>query len=490
MANVFAQAEALAFGKTPQEVQAEGVPAWLAPHRTFEGNRPSSTILLERLTPAALGKLVALYEHCVFTQGAIWNIDSFDQWGVELGKALAVRIIPELEAAAERPLAHDSSTNALIRRYRKSKESKPDAKPEPGTAAAHAAQFLMYVGTYTGKGSKGIHLYRFDAANGGLQALGLAAELGNPTFLAIHPQKRHLYAVGEARGGSVNAFAIAPGTGELTFLNRQSSRGAGPCHVSVDRTGRFALVANYSSGSVAILPIQEDGQVGEATDWVQHPGPISNLQQPGSPHAHSITLSPDNRFALVADLGLDRVYVYRLDLAAGRLPPNDPPWAALKPGAGPRHLAFHPTGPFVYVINELDSTMTAFAWDAPRGWLQPLQTASTLPPDFQGKNTCADVHLSPSGRFLYGSNRGHDSIAVFAVSESDATFSMIGHEPTQGKCPRNFAIDPTGAWLLAANQDSDSIVVFRMDPATGRLSPTGQAATVSMPVCLKFLASE
>jgi 6-phosphogluconolactonase (cycloisomerase 2 family) len=490
LANVFAQAEALAFGKTPEQVRAEGIPAWLAPHRTFEGNRPSSTILLERLTPAALGKLVALYEHSVFTQGAIWNIDSFDQWGVELGKALAARIIPELEAGAKRPLEHDSSTNALIYRYRSSKESKPKANPATGAKNAAAAQFLMYVGTYTGKGSKGIYLYRFDAASGELQAVGVAAELGNPTFLAIHPQRRFLYAVGEARGGSVNAFAITPKTGELTFLNRQSSRGAGPCHVSVDRTGRFVLVANYLSASVAILPIRDDGSVGEATDMVQHPGPISDRQQPGSPHAHSITLSPDNRFALVADLGLDRVIVYRLDLAAGRLLPNDPPWAALKTGAGPRHLDFHPTRPFVYVINELDSTMTAFVWNAPTGALQALQTASTLPADFRGNNTCADVHVSPSGRFLYGSNRGHDSIAIFAVNESDGAFSLIGHEPTQGKCPRNFAIDPTRAWLLAANQDSDSIVVFRIDPVTGRLSPTGQAAAVSMPVCLKFLASE
>jgi 6-phosphogluconolactonase len=294
--------------------------------------------------------------------------------------------------------------------------------------------------------------------------------------------------VDETTDGSVNAFAITPKTGKLTLLNRQSSHGAGPCYVSVDHTGRFVLVANYASGSVAILPIQDDGHVGEATDVIQHPGATRDPDQPGYPHAHSITPSPDNRFALAPDLGLDRIFVYRLDASAGRLLPNNPPWAAVKPGSGPRHLVFHPKRPFVYVINELGHTVILFAWNASSGTLQEVQTTSTLPADFHGENACADVHITPSGRFLYGSNRGHDSIAIFAVEESAGTLSRVGHQPTLGKCPRNFAIDPTGVWLLAANQDTDSIVVFRIDPVTGRLSPNGRAATVSKPVCLKFLA--
>ncbi len=351
-----------------------------------------------------------------------------------------------------------------------------------------ATRFSMYAGTYTARGSKGIYLYWFDADDGELKPLGLAAETHNPAFLAIHPQGRFLYSVGEMPGGFVNAFAINPKSGELTFLNRQSSHGAGPCHVSVDHSGRFALVANYGSGTVAVLPTGDDGRVGDATDVVQHQGTSSDPAQPGSPHAHSITPSPDNRFVLVADLGLDRVFVYRLDLSAGRLPPNDPPWAAVKPGAGPRHLAFHPKLPFVYVINELDNTMTTFAWNASGGTLQELQTLSTLPADFRGRSACADVHVAPSGRFLYGSNRGHDSIVIYAIDERAGTLSTVGHQPTLGKWPRNFAIDPTGGWLLAANQESNSIILFRIDPMTGRLSPTGKPAVVSMPVCLKFLA--
>ena len=358
---------------------------------------------------------------------------------------------------------------------------------------AHAGEFFVYVGTYTARGSRGMYLCRFDAATGKLGAADLAAELPNPTFLAIHPQGRFLYSVSEVRdaggrhGGGVSAFAIAPGTGRLTLLNRQPSRGAGPCHISVEATGRCALVANYASGSVAMLPIRNDGRLGEATDAVQHQGSSVHPERQAGPHAHSITPSPDNRFGLAADLGLDRVMIYRLDLSAGRLRPNDPSSAAVKPGAGPRHLAFHPDRPLVYLINELANTVIAFNWDASRGALREMQTISTLPSDFRGASYCADVHAAPSGRFLYGSNRGHDSIAIFRIDEPQGTLSLVGHQPTLGKWPRNFAIDPSGAWLLVANQESDSIVVFRIDPTAGRLSPTGYAAAVSMPVCLQLL---
>jgi 6-phosphogluconolactonase len=253
----------------------------------------------------------------------------------------------------------------------------------------------------------------------------------------------------------------------------------------VDQTGRWLLVANYASGSAAVFPIGEDGRLGQATDVVQHHGSSIVPDRQGGPHAHSVTLSPDNRFALVADLGMDKVMIYRFDGNAGRLIPNDPPSAAFKPGTGPRHLAFHPTLPLLYVTGELGNTMTAFAWDAATGAMREVQSLSTLPPGFTGENFCADVHVHPLGRFLYGSNRGHDSIVVFGVDASTGLLSPIAYEPTLGKWPRNFAIDPTGAWLLAAHQESDSIVVFRIDVATGRLLPAGVQVAVSMPVCLK-----
>jgi 6-phosphogluconolactonase len=246
-------------------------------------------------------------------------------------------------------------------------------------------------------------------------------------------------------------------------------------------------VANYGGGSVACLPIGEDGRLGDATAFIQHKGSSVNPQRQREPHAHSINLDAANRFAFVADLGLDKVLVYRFDPSAGTLEPNDPPAAVIASGSGPRHFAFHPSGRFAYVINELNSTVTAFAYDAERGTLQTLQTVTTLPEGFDGKSFPAEVQVHPSGKFLYGSNRGHDSIACFAIDAATGRLTPIGHEPTQGKNPRNFGIDPTGAYLLAANQDGDNVVAFRIDPATGKLSPTGQSIRVPMPVCVKFM---
>ena len=360
--------------------------------------------------------------------------------------------------------------------------------------SAPPRHLFLFAGTYTAKDAKGVYLCRFAAKAGALEVLGLAAEMPNPTFLAIHPAGCYLYAVSEVRdesgrhGGSVNAFAVDEASGGLTFLNRQSSQGAGPCHVSVEPKGRFVLVANYESGSAAMLPVQKDGSLGEASDVAQHHGASINPERQEGPHAHSITPSPDGRFAFVCDLGLDRIMVYRLDLQAGRLRPNEPPSAAVKSGAGPRHLVFHPTRPVVYVVTEMGNTVIAFAWDAARGALRETQTVSTLPADFRGESYAADIHVDAAGRFLYASNRGHDSITVFRIDESTGVLSLIGHQPTLGKWPRNFAFDPTGGWLLAANQESDSVAVFRRDPATGLLAPGGAEAKVSMPVCLTFLA--
>ncbi len=361
--------------------------------------------------------------------------------------------------------------------------------------AAANGQYFVYVGTYTKEKSKGIYAYRFNPAKDQLTSIGLVAETTNPSFLAVHPNRRFLYAVSEManyegrNSGAVSAFAIDPKTGKLSFLNKVSSRGGGPAFVTVDKTGKDVLVANYGGGSVAALPVLEDGRLGEASAFVQHAGSSVNAKRQQGPHAHSINVSPDNRFALVADLGLDQVLVYSFDPTKGSLAPN-PPIAKMNPGAGPRHLAFHPSGRFVYVINEMQSSVTAFAYDAARGALRELQTLSTLPKDFAGENTTAEVQAHPTGKFLYGSNRGHDSIAVFAIDAAKGTLTPVEYVPTQGKTPRNFGIDPTGSYLFAANQNSDNVVVFRIDPKTGRLTPTGHVLEVGSPVCVKFVAIE
>jgi 6-phosphogluconolactonase len=365
---------------------------------------------------------------------------------------------------------------------------------------------LVYIGTYTcdvphGRGkAEGIYLGRYDPASGALTPLGLAARAVNPAFLALDPERRYLYAVGEVGGadgqphGIVSAFARDPATGALTLLDQQSSHGVGPCHVSVDRTGKLVLVANYRSGSVAALPIRDDGSLREATDVVQHHGSSINPTRQEGPHAHSITPDPENRHALVADLGLDKVMIYRLDPARGKLSPADPPSIDLKPGAGPRHLDFHPSGRFLYVVDELDSTVSAFAYDAERGLANrtgegtsPFQTISTLPDGFTGENWCADVHVHPSGRYLYASNRGHDSLAVFAIDQGTGRLRRLTTQSTGGQTPRNFAVDPAGRFLLAANQDSDTVVTFRLDEATGHLMPTGHVAASPTPVCIRFV---
>jgi len=287
--------------------------------------------------------------------------------------------------------------------------------------------------------------------------------------------------------GGVSAFLIDPATGKLTLLNEVASGGAGPCHLAVDRTGKYVLVANYGGGSLAVFPILNDGRLGQASAFVQHKGASVNPQRQEAPHAHSVYLSPDNHFALCADLGLDEVLIYRFDAGKGTLTPNNPAFALVSSGAGPRHFAFHPNGKLGYVIDEMQSTVTVFSYDPANGALDVVQTVSTLPQGFKGENTTAEVEVHPSGKFLYGSNRGHDSIALFSINPRKGTLTPEGHTPTLGKTPRSFALDPTGSYLFAANQDSDSIVQFRVDPNNGRLTPTGQVLEVPMPVCIIFL---
>jgi 6-phosphogluconolactonase len=357
------------------------------------------------------------------------------------------------------------------------------------SAAAQPADVLVYVGTYTNRGSEGVYVYRLDPATGGLKPVGKSPGLSNPSFVAIDPKGRCVYAVRESGGpaGAIVALSRNAATNELTILNEQPSGGQGPCYVTVDREGRFVLAANYGSGSVALLPVAEDGHLLPAGSVIQHEGSSVNRSRQKGPHAHSIVLDPANRFAFAPDLGIDKIMIYRLDREQGKLVPNDPPFAKCEPGSGPRHFTFHPDGKHAYVIEELSSTVTAFAYDAGTGSLKTLQKISTLPKDFKGTSTCAEVQVHPSGRFLYGSNRGHDSIAVFAIDAETGELRPLGHTPTQGKNPRNFAIDPSGTFLLAANQDGNSIVSFRINPETGALTPTGQVCQVSMPVCVKMV---
>ncbi len=360
---------------------------------------------------------------------------------------------------------------------------------------------LVYIGTYThGKGpaeSKGIYRGRLDLATGKLTVEGVTPAV-EPSFLAIDSSRRFLYAVDEIerldgqKAGGVSAFAIDSQSGELKFLNRKSSEGTDPCHLSLDKDRRVVLLANYGDGHVAALHIEADGSLGDTQQVIRKTGSSINRQRQEGPHAHCISADPTNRFILEADLGLDRVFVYRLD-ADARVEKPAPPVLAntsageLKPGSGPRHFVFSRDGRFVYVINELASTITTFAFNRETGELKSLATVSTLPKDFAGENTTAEIDIDPSGRFLYGSNRGHNSIVIFAIDPKTGLLTYVGHQPSGGKTPRSFGIDPTGRYMLVANQDSNNVVVMQIDQKTGKLTPTGNSVEIGMPVCVKMI---
>jgi 6-phosphogluconolactonase len=358
--------------------------------------------------------------------------------------------------------------------------------------SAEANSKLLYIGTYTGAKSKGIYSARFDSESGKLSAPELAAETKNPTFLALHPNGSVLYAVGEVddfqgkRTGAVSAFSIDLKAGKLSLLNQQPSAGGGPCHLVVDKSGKCVLVANYGSGSVAALPIESDGKLSEPRAKIQHTGSSVNRERQAGPHAHYIATDPENRYALACDLGLDKVLIYKLEPDKAFLTPNVPPSASVTPGSGPRHMAFHPNGRWAYLVSEMEPTITVFSYPSD-GVLSELQTISTLADKYSGFKSGAEVQVHPSGKFVYGSNRGHDSIAVFSVDETSGKLTFVEHQSTRGKTPRHFAIDPTGKWLLAENQDSDSIVIFRIDQGSGKLSPTGDKVEVGAPVCIQFV---
>jgi 6-phosphogluconolactonase len=368
----------------------------------------------------------------------------------------------------------------------------------PATAADPPADgYWAFFGTYTDGKSKGIYRSRFDPKAGTLSPPELAAPAPNPSFLAVHPTRKYLYAVAEVgggggrKGGGVTAFALDARAGTLAKINETDSGGPGPCHLTVDRTGKCLIVANYGGGSCGLIPIMGDGAVAKITAFHQHQGsgPYKGRQE--GPHAHSANVSPDNRFVIVADLGLDRLLVYKLDPAAGTLAPNDPPYFACPPGSGPRHFAFHPSGKFAYTNGELDFTVAALRYDADKGRFEPVNVTPTIPADtpesVRKKNSTAEVAVHPSGRYVFVSNRGHNSIATFKVDPETGGLTAGPHLTGDVNTPRNFAVDPTGRWILVANQGGDSVVVFEWDNDAGNGKQTGTKVEVGKPVCVRFV---
>lgn len=396
-----------------------------------------------------------------------------------------------------RPLLKSLIAAALLAAFAGGVSSEAQTKPAPTPANST----LVYVGTYTGgkSTSKGIYLFRFQGVgdevsqNVTLFPLGLAAETPSPSFLEIDPNRRLLFAVNETSeflgkpGGGVSAFSIDSATGKLKLINQQSSVGKDPCHLALDRAGKNLLVANYSSGSVAVLPVAADGKLSPATDVIQHVGKSVNPERQQGPHAHCSVFDPAGKFAFVCDLGLDKVMIYRFDAEKGKLTPNDPPFVAVKPGAGPRHMVFRPDGRFAYVINELDSTVTTFAYDAARGSLQELQSISTLPAGWKGSNSTAEIEIHPSGRYLYASNRGHNSVASFSIDARKGTLTWVEAQATGGSTPRHFGIDLQAKHMAIANQNSNTLQAAGIDTGNGRMKPSGVFADAPSPVCVKFL---
>ena len=343
---------------------------------------------------------------------------------------------------------------------------------------------------FVGSGRRNIEAFRLDLATGALTRLGLAAELGNPSFFAIAPNHKFLYAIsegGSAESSGINAFSINAATGKLTFLNRQPAGGSGPCHVGLDAAGKNVMIANYGSGSFAAFPLAENGEVRPMSAFIQDQGSSVNPARQEGPHAHCIVAGPGDKFVYGCDLGLDKVLIFKFDDEKGTLVANDPPFVRTRPGAGPRHIAFHPNGHWAYLVNEMASTMTVFGYDGADGALREIQTLSTRLKDATGENTGAEVAVHPTGKFVYSSNRGDDNIAVFTCDPQNGRLTLIQGMATGGKIPRQFEIDPTGRYLLAANQASDNVVVFRIDESSGRLQATGSQARSDNPMCVRFI---
>lgn len=346
---------------------------------------------------------------------------------------------------------------------------------------------LVFVGTYTTGASKGIYVYRLDGAKGALELINVAPDIVNPSYLDVHPTGRFLYAVNENEEGEVSAFSIDITSGRLELLNRSSAHGSDPCHISIDPSGSCALIANYGSGNICAYAIGTDGRLSEVRTNIQHHGNSVNPIEKKTPHAHSINIDPSNRFAFATDLGLDQVLVYNLDASACKLVLHDPPFFKVAGGQGPRHFDFHPSGPYAYLINEMGNTITAFSYDVEHGSLCEIHTVSTLPLDFYGTSNCADIHVHPSGKFVYGSNRGHDSICVTRIDPNSGGLTVLEFPSSGGGNPRNFAIDPSGTYLFAANSTTENIVTFRIDSKSGGLEPISYVADTPNPVCIKMI---
>ncbi len=366
------------------------------------------------------------------------------------------------------------------------------------SAAVAGDNYLVYFGTNTNakNGSKGIYVARFNSSSGDLAKPELAVEAGNPGFLSIHPSKKYLYAIGDVttpdgkKGGGISSFSIEANTGKLTLLNQQSAIGSGPCHVNVDATGKMAVLANYGSGSVASYAIGAEGKVSEAASFIQHEGSSLDPKRQKGPHAHSVNFSPDNRFVFACDLGLDKVLIYKVDPATGKMTPNEPAFAKTPAGGGPRHLAFHPSGKFVFVNNEMAMTETVFAYDTANGAMTEVQTVSTLPEADRGKPgfSTAETLAHPNGKNVYVSNRTHDTIAVFNCDPATGKLTLIQNVPVEGQIPRNICLDPTGKWLIAAHQNSGTAALFNVEAESGKLSFTGTKIEVPGSICVRFLA--
>jgi 6-phosphogluconolactonase (cycloisomerase 2 family) len=414
------------------------------------------------------------------TQFAVEDINGDGLFDVIVSNKKGVFVIEQVRTPAETPKA----------------APKAQSKAEPARGEQpKGGKYWVFVGTYTGGkgGSKGIYRAEFDSETGTLGEPEVAAEITSPSFLAVHPNGSHLFCVCEInelkgkKGGGVGSFTLDAKTGKLTPVNLASTIGTGPCHINCDATGKFVLIANYGGGSTTVVPVGENGTLGDATDFVQHKGSSVNKSRQEAPHAHSVNLDGSNTFAVVADLGLDKLLVYKFDAATGKIVPNDPAAFDLEPGAGPRHFAFHPLLPYAFTNNELDSTVTAMRFDRAKGTFSKLNTVTTLPEPTKGNST-AETVVHPNGKFVYVSNRGHNSIAVFEIEQGSGEVRAKGHQGEGIKVPRAFNIDPTGKWMIVANQDGHDIVVFKIDTETGKLTPTGQKGKVGSPVCVKFVA--
>ena len=358
--------------------------------------------------------------------------------------------------------------------------------PNIGKSQAKEDQYLI-IGTYTRTTSEGIYVYKFNTNTGDFSAISIAKGIKNPSFLTVSPNQKFIYSVGETDGdGSVSAFSFDKKSGNLTKLNTQSSGGANPCHISIDKTGKWVLVGNYSGGNLSVLPVEADGLLGKPTQTIQHEGKGPNEARQEKAHVHSVNIAPNNVDVFVPDLGIDKVVTYSLDAKTGKLSEGNPAFTKVTDGSGPRHFTIHPNGKFAYVIQELSSTVTAFNYA--KGTLSAFQTISTLPKDSKENNACADIHISPDGKFLYGTNRFFDAIVSYSIDPKTGKLTYIENVPVLGEIPRNFMITPNGKFVLVANQKTDNITIFKRNAATGKLTSTGKQIAVPMPVCLKMIS--